>query len=171
MKSYRFRSISFIFGIGNGFLQILQVCFLKLDKNMAVLLFFLLDKGWGYPLWYIYFLSTPSCQIFSTSFLKTYFCVLGTSYGFAWYVLECGCRSVYTGFLFQVPSTPSKRNSYLLNILCSIACSSSVKYFISCLTLHCSHLCGEGLRCNVCDAWCPAHVCFPVVLHSEIFHI
>ena len=114
-------------------------------------------------------LSTLSWKILSTNFLKTSLCALGTGYGVAWYGLEPGFISMSTGLVIQVPNIPSKRNSYLVNQLCSAR--TPVTLNVSFLTR--PYIGGifhsNSLRCNVCVAWNPAHVCSPIIICSESF--
>ena len=113
---------------------------------------------WGLPTLIYLFLSTPSWKIFSNPLLEMASCSLGTGRGFMWCGLMYGYISIYTVLVFQLPSVPSKRNSYLLNKLSTIDHSSSVKCLLSGATLHRSDFCSERLRCDACVAYRPEYV-------------
>ena len=103
MKPSKFSIVSFILGVGKGFLRILLCNFLKLEKNCTVLLFF----GWmkvGDPHSGIFtFLRTPNWNNCPIYLPKMYSCNLATGYFFAWYGLAYSCISISTGFVFRVP--------------------------------------------------------------------
>ena len=81
------------------------------------------------------FKSTPICQSISTSFLKTGVFSLSIECGLLGGGLSYVCIFIYTGFILQVPSVLSKRNSCLLDILQSIKISSYDKCLIYDATL------------------------------------
>ena len=127
MDPSSFSRIYCILGIGNGFLRMIWLSFLELDKNLTILFFFGWIKVGDTQSNLFTLLSNPSWKILPTYLLKTSLCALGSGHGFAWYDLEYDCSYILMGLFFWVPNVPLKRNSYLVNILWSISCSSSVK--------------------------------------------
>ena len=165
---YIFCSIYSFLGIVYSFLKILLFSLLiGQESDRSIYLYWIKIVAPHSNLFIL--LSTPSCKILSNYSLKMASCALGTGCGFSLYALASVCSSLCTGFIFQLPSVLSKINSYLPNILWSIACSTSVKCFIYDVNLcififHCEHI-----RCDECVVWRPSHFRSPVFLHSEIF--
>ena len=121
LNPYDFNSMSFIFGVRNGFLLIILFSYLKLDMNMTVPLIFVSIKV-GDPRSCIFtFLSTPSWKILSTSFLKMSPSALGNGCSFAGYGFASGYSSIYICLVFQVHGVMPKMNSYLLDRLLIIS--------------------------------------------------
>ena len=83
MNPSRLSNISYILGIGDGFLRILLFNFLKLDNNLTVLFFFLNESG-GFLLRPIRFFNTLIWVKRSTSLQKTALCAWGACYVLSW---------------------------------------------------------------------------------------
>ena len=136
LNTSRLRGIYCILGTENGTLWIIWLRFLKLDKNMTVPLCFSLIKVGSLHSALFTVLSTPTQKTFPTSFLNTISCALGTGYNFMWYVLESGCSSISTFFVFYLTRVLPKRKLCVLNTFWSITLSSSYKGLFFDTTLH-----------------------------------
>ena len=85
IKPSIFSSISFIFGIGNGFLLIILFNLLKPDNNLIGILFF----GWikvGAPHSNLFSFEYPYLENTTSLLLKIASFTLETGYGLSWYV-------------------------------------------------------------------------------------